>query len=709
VRGATRGTWPGALTGLLGVLAVLAACGPAAENETAPLVRTCAVSLAFDPAGLDGEVRLTSPDLDASDGPLRFAAPVRPGAPHTLTVERAPGPFRWRIAVGSQTFLDTDAPLTLLDTDGLEWSYVDVPDCDTGALVLARRDDRDDGATFVLRVERPRDGAALDPARTEVLLDGRAVGASARAEPDAVTLDLNALPPGKHHVSVRAFDTAGRPFEPFDAPFWVDPEPFRWEDAVVYQIVVDRFADAQGRALAPPSRPGLRAGGKLAGVRARLEQGDFEALGINVLWLSPLYDNPEDQRPGIAGGPEPYVGYHGYWPVEPRRIEPEFGTEAELDALVAAAHARGIRVMLDVVLNHVDVTSRVRAEHPERFSDAPCICGAAACPWSTHIESCWFTPYLADVDFRVPGAVHDQVDDALWWIERFDLDGLRVDAVPMMPRLVVRHLEDQLARRFEGLRDRHFLLGETYTGLGGQDWIRWYLGPHGLDGQFDYPFLWALRAALAGNGTALSLLADTFEASRAAWYGSAAVMALTAGNHDVPRFRSEAGETRRAYRRLRLAHTAVYGLPGMPVLYYGDELGLPGGGDPDNRRPMRFEPVLDPAERALRADLERLGRLRRCDWNLRRGEVEWLVRDVDQLAWRRRSSADAVVAQATDVVLNRASAAATVELARPDVPLAAYGQATIQRISAGRIAVTLPPESAAVLVPADSPCAEETP
>ena len=124
-------------------------------------------------------MRLTSPDLDASDGPLRFAAPVRPGAPHTLTVERAPGPFRWRIAVGSQTFLDTDAPLTLLDTDGLEWSYVDVPDCDTGALVLARRDDRDDGATFVLRVERPRDGAALDPARTEVLLDGRAVGARA--------------------------------------------------------------------------------------------------------------------------------------------------------------------------------------------------------------------------------------------------------------------------------------------------------------------------------------------------------------------------------------------------------------------------------------------------------------------------------------------------------------------------------------------------
>jgi hypothetical protein len=187
------------------------------------------------------------------------------------------------------------------------------------------------------------------------------------------------------------------------------------------------------------------------------------------------------------------------------------------------------------------------------------------------------------------------------------------------------------------------------------------------------------------------------------------VLALTAGNHDVPRFRSEAGETRRAYRRLRLAHTAVYGLPGMPVLYYGDELGLPGGGDPDNRRPMRFEPALDPAERALRADLERLGRLRRCDWNLRRGEVEWLVRDVDQLAWRRRGSADAVVAQATDVVLNRASVAATVELARPDEPLAAYGQATIQRISAGRIAVTLPPESAAVLMPADSPCAEETP
>lgn len=538
------------------------------------------------------------------------------------------------------------------------------------------------------------------------MVDGAARTSGVEASADAVWLSLRGLSLGKHSVTVTARDARGRALEALSAPVWIDPEPFRWEDAVVYQVMVDRFAGEDGATLGPPPRPGLRAGGRLSGVRAALEAGTLIDLGVNTLWLSPLYDNPEVERRGIGGGPEPYVGYHGYWPASPRAVEPALGDAAEVEALVAAAHARGVRVLLDVVPNHVDVTSPIYRDSPRWFSSTPCLCGGAACPWSTHIESCWFTAYMPDVDFSAPGALDGQVEDALWWMTRFGLDGLRVDAVPMMPRHVVRHLADRVRKRFEGLRERHFLLGETYTGAEGQDWIRWYLGPDGLDGQFDYPTLWALRDTLARDSAPLSALAAAFDAGQQAWSGSASVMGLTVGNHDVPRFASEAGGGSRGLVRAALAHAAVFTLPGMPIVYYGDEVGLEGGGDPDNRRVMPALAELGPAALRLRETVAQLARARRCEPALRRGPVTWLTREADLLAWRRTPPG----APAVDVVLNRGAAAATLTLARDDVPAILAGGSTQQRVSAHSVAVTVPAQSFAVLVPAASTCvASEAP
>jgi glycosidase len=150
-----------------------------------------------------------------------------------------------------------------------------------------------------------------------------------------------------------------------------------------------------------------------------------------------------------------------------------------------------------------------------------------------------------------------------------------------------------------------------------------------------------------------------------------------------------------------LAHAAVFTLPGMPIVYYGDEVGLEGGGDPDNRRVMPAEADLTPAARRLRETVAQLARARRCESALRRGPLTWLARGDDALAWRRTPPG----APPVDVVLNRGDAAVTLTLARDDVPVTLAGVSTQQRVSAHSVAVTVPAQSFAVLVPAVSTCA----
>jgi glycosidase len=376
---------------------------------------------------------------------------------------------------------------------------------------------------------------------------------------------------------------------------------------------------------------------------------------------------------------------------------------------------------MDVVLNHVHQYHPYVTQHPDWF-DPRCTCGTAACPWSSHIETCWFTGYLPDVAFDRPESLEAQVDDAMGWVRRFDLDGLRVDAVPMMPRFVTRLLTAR-AHRLEGLRTRQYLLGETYTGPEGHDLIRWYLGPQGLDGQFDFPLMWALRAVFAHESAPLWTLDDVFAASREAWAGSTAVMGLMVGNHDVTRFLSEAAgqytgdpwnepppvpDDPVPYRRLLLAQAFVLTAPGAPILYYGDELGMPGAGDPDNRRPMRFDAERSANERALQAQIERLGRLRRCLPALRRGGFEPLRVTRDQYAYLRDVGDGAPAL----VVLNRAAQPADVRVALPRGlgPLVdALSGAPAVPAADGELRVRVGARSPAVLIPAANPCLEGAP
>ena len=250
-------------------------------------------------------------------------------------------------------------------------------------MTLIEKRHRSEGPAITLQFERVDTAHGLDPRSLSVTVGNTPQLAS--AEGDLIHIDVRGLVAGKHHLTVRARDTAGRDIEPFTHPVWVEKHRFRWQDALIYQVMLDRFAGPGPLTLADP---GARAGGDLRGLLARVEAGDFERLGVNALWISPLNRNPTGLWAGVEGGAARYSSYHGYWPMAGREVDPVWGTDADVEALVAAAHARGIRVLMDVVLNHVHASHPSYAAHPEWFTHV-CLCGTAACPWSTAIETCW--------------------------------------------------------------------------------------------------------------------------------------------------------------------------------------------------------------------------------------------------------------------------------------------------------------------------------
>lgn len=467
--------------------------------------------------------------------------------------------------------------------------------------------------------------------------------------------------PGKHTWSIEATDDAGQTATA-RIPFWVEDTPFTWDDAVIYQVITDRFAGDDGPL--PPAGITDRFGGTFNGVRAAVEDGRFEELGVNTLWLSPVQTNAPGEWPGTDG--HDYTGYHGYWPISPTEIEPAFGDG--LDTLVAAAHARGMRVIVDIVPNHVH-EDHPYAQHDGWTRDDDCVCGSDVCPWSTDIETCWFTDYLPDLVWENPEVASTVVADTIELIAAHDFDGVRVDAVPMIRRHAVRELVWGLSRAFEQGGADFYTVGETYTGIDGQAEIKKNLGPYGLDGQFDFPVLWALRDYVI-NGTGAGGFAETLAASEAAWDGSGSVMAPLLGNHDTTRFVTEAAgdgdhdpwtdpapqpTDEKPYRQLLLAQAIVLTLPGAPVIYQGDEIGLAGTDDPDNRRPMPAE--LNTSQAELRDAVGTIGRARACFPALRRGTRETLIAKDQVYAQRRELDGEAAI-----LVVNASDSTATMAL-----------------------------------------------
>jgi len=594
---------------------------------------------------------------------------------HVADFALPPGEYGYLVVEDGEGRLDATNPLGgFRASDGLEVSWLEIADCERPRIEVESVATDADGSRVALAITPAHRGGEVERDDVIVTIDGMPMDATLSAD------DELALPPllrGRHVLEVSVVDRDGIEAAPARAIVWSDPVAPRLDDAIVYQVVVDRFRGEGGSVLAPPPTIGTRAGGTLGGVQAELERGTFDELGVSTLWISPVYLVPDEARPA-RDDPERLIdGYHGYWPVDTRVVDPRIGGEAALHSLVAAAHARGIEVLLDVVPNHYDETNPRVAQHTSdgwfNHRDPPCICGGPDCPWETQIETCWFTPYLPDVRLQHRDALAAAIADAVWLQSTFAADGFRFDAVPMMPRAATRRLLHAL-RRDAGPRGATTHVGEVFTGSGdaGIEAIRYHLGEHGLDSAFDFPLMWAIREAAGGGARGFDALAELLDDTDAAIEGSGAVMARMLGNHDTSRVASAlAGDVgdpwtapppqpddSQVYARLRLAFGVLFTLPGAPVLYYGDEIGLAGGNDPDCRRVMPDPAGLAPVQLELRAAIARFARLRRCLPALRRGARIPVGATVDHLAFVR----DAGDGDPALVVLSRADGSTTLSV-----------------------------------------------
>jgi glycosidase len=511
-----------------------------------------------------------------------------------------------------------------------------------------------------------------------------------------------------------------------------------WRDAPIYFAMTDRFANGDAGNDAPvadvPWETNFQ-GGDFAGIKQKLESGYFNDLGVGALWISwpatqaPGFEEggrPAEHRCGMQPGgyattPVRYTAYHGYWPTSLNEVDPRFGTMAELQDMVRAAHARGVRVMLDLTANHVHIASQL---WNDRMDDGYFNTPGQTCTdvgWDNAPRTCWFDGFLPDLNYENPEVRELFVDTAVWWVKQTGADGFRFDAVKHLEMSFVQDLRAGLEAELEHGGNTFYVVGETFTGL--TDEIMDYVGGDRLHGQFDFPSNIAILEGFGTRGLPLSEM-DARVRGAKGLYGHETLMSTFFGNHDIARFLSlAAGDLwcgpwdvsankaqgwmqppgqnpdRRGYDLLQLAFTYVMTTPGVPLIYYGDEFGIPGGGDPDNRRFMRFEGELSQNESDTLSFVRSLMRVRSETPALRRGVwTDPLWNDGEVLAYGRVDGDSKAV-----ILLNRSDgprqgALDVGSLGLVDGPLRERLWDFEVNVSGGSVAFDIPPRSAWILV-----------
>jgi len=614
----------------------------------------------------------------------------------SIELPLAPGdyPYEFYSEAAQDSYNDPENPLTMFDK-GIRYSKLVVTDCRYPSIRLKERIGVSGRRiSFKIAYTPGISGSEPDFGRSEILLNNEKAEFEYDKKTKLFSFVHEAVADGKYTWFLKIFDTSGYAAEILSVPVWVEEEPFDWHAAQLYQIMTDRFKNGDASNDDPLPDIDEKAnwqGGDFRGIIEKIEDGYFSDLGINVLWISSPVANTENPGKGMGGDPRYYAPYHSYWPVATgwtddlripgldSPVERHFGTEEELHELVAKAHEKGIRVMLDFVPNHVHTDSYLwktyknsgwfnMAEpgYPANSS------GGYSCGWERPID-CWFTDYLADIDYKNNDAMRSVIDHVVWMIQRFDIDGLRIDAVRLMELDFTTTLKTAVQRRVTTTGILFYMIGETFTDDRGKKEIGSYLGEKKLDGQFDFPlYHHVVRTFLLQSETLTQLdefIKENDHAYQKEFY-SGALMGNFIGNHDVARALSLANrdfdgvtsqggdeandkvwenspvlpDDRLPFDKLVNALTFIFTLPGIPIIYQGDEIGTPGANDPDNRRMMRFGDELSDNQKRNLERLRMVGKFRHRHPAMQEGSRETLLLKGNFYAVKMSSGKDTVIA-----------------------------------------------------------------
>ncbi|MFZ4412656.1 MAG: alpha-amylase family glycosyl hydrolase, partial [Bacteroidales bacterium] len=427
---------------------------------------------------------------------------------------------------------------------------------------------------------------------------------------------------------------------------------------ILYNVFVDRFYNGD-KSNDRPVKDSLilpRAnylGGDIKGVENKISENYFNNLGVNTLWLSPIVKNPETAFGEWKKPYSKFSAYHGYWPISFTEIDNRFGNSAGFKNMITNAHAHQLNTLLDFVAHHVHKDHAVYKAHPDWTTSLYLPDGSLNTEkWDEYRLTTWFDIFLPTLDLAKTEVAEMLSDSALWWIKEYNLDGFRHDATKHVPLNFWRTLTNKLKNEVELKENRPiYQVGETY---GSVELIASYLGSGMLDGQFDFNVYDAALGAFA-RGDDFKLLKYRLSESLSN-YGFHNKMCYITGNQDRGRFISyaggslkfeenakEAGWTRdievgdtSAYRKLEMLMAFNMTIPGLPVIYYGDEFGMPGGNDPDSRRMMRFGSELNKLEERTLHTTQSLTKLRRSNMAFLYGDFEWIENTAHLMVYSRK-------------------------------------------------------------------------
>jgi glycosidase len=346
-------------------------------------------------------------------------------------------------------------------------------------------------------------------------------------------------------------------------------------DRVYYEIFVRSFQDSGADGI-----------GDLRGAISRLDY--LKGLGIGGIWLTPIFKSPS---------------YHGYDATDYRSIQPDFGSLADFDAFIAAAHARDIRVVLDLAINHTS------SRHPWFSTRHDWYVWRDAVPswpgplhWFQQGQEfyyAYFGPQMPDLNLTHPDVVQEIQSMTSYWLAR-GVDGFRLDAARYYVEgpqgesdtPATHALIRELAAGFKKANPDMTLVGEVWSSL---DTIAPYIADGSeLDLAFDFPFSGGLLSSL--NSGVASGLSNVLRQSA----GKTPRLAPFLTNHDMNRISSQLSKHARSRdaesvgELLKLAAAVLLSQPGTPFIYYGEEIGMGNGhsgtrGDQDKRTPMQWE------------------------------------------------------------------------------------------------------------------------